>query len=65
MTEQELFNCYNTMGRVSSVDIATRYVIDGPGSNPGVGRRFVASVQTNTGFHPASCRMGVGSPSRG
>jgi len=30
------------------------------GSNPGVGVKFSASVQTGPGAHPASCTMGTG-----
>jgi hypothetical protein len=40
MGEQEYLNCYSTIGRDSSVGIATRYRLDGPGSSPGGGRDF-------------------------
>jgi len=42
----------------SSVGIATDYVLDGPGSNPG-GDEFFPPVQTGPGAHPASCKMGT------
>jgi hypothetical protein len=42
--------------RDSSVDIATRYWLDGWGSNPGGGEIF-ESVQTGPGAHPASFTM--------
>ena len=50
-------------GRDSSVGIATRYGLDGPGieSRRGGGARFSTSVQTCPGAHPASCTMGAGS----
>jgi hypothetical protein len=50
----------NNVGPDSSVSIATRYGLDGPGSNPG-GARFSAPVQTGPAAHPASCTMGTGS----
>ena len=37
------------MGRNGAVGIATRYGLDGPGSNPGWGARFSAPVQTGHG----------------
>ena len=50
------------MGRNSSVGIATRYGLDGPGiESRGGGARFSAPVQTVRGAHPASCTMGTGS----
>ena len=52
------------VGRDSSVDIATRYELDGPGDRIPVGARFFASVQTCPGAHPASYTMGTGSVSR-
>ena len=48
-------------GRVSSVGIATRFRLDGPGSNPG-GGEFSAPVQTGPGAHPASYTMGTSFP---
>ena len=49
------------VGRDSSVDIATRYGLDGPGIEFRCGARFSAPVQTDPGAHPASCTMGTGS----
>ena len=49
------------MGRDSSVEIATRYGLDGLGIASRWGARFSASVQTGPGAHPASCTMGAGS----
>jgi hypothetical protein len=46
------------VGRDSSVGIATRYGLDGPGieSGWGGGARFPAPVQTVLGAHPAPYR---------
>ena len=49
------------MGRDSSVGIATRYGLDGPGIETRWGARFSTLVQTGPGAHPASCTMGTGS----
>jgi hypothetical protein len=49
------------MGRDSSVGIATRYGLDGPGIASRWGRGFSASVQTGPGAHPASYTTGTGS----
>jgi hypothetical protein len=51
--------------RHSSVCIATRYGVDGPGIEFRCGVRFSAAVQTGPGVHPASYTMGIGSSSRG
>ena len=61
--ETNFFEKYNTtcMGRDSSVGIATRYGLDGPGDRIPVGARFSTPVQTGPGAHPASCTMGTGS----
>ena len=48
-------------GRDSSVGIATRYGLDGPGIESQWGARFSAPVQTGPGAHPASYTMGTGS----
>jgi len=52
-------------GRDSSVGIATRYELDGPGSNPGGGGgggvRFSAPVQTGRVAHLVSCTIDRGS----
>ena len=47
--------------RDSSVGIATRYGLDGPGIESRWGARFPAPVQTGLGAHPVSCTMGTGS----
>jgi len=49
------------MGRDSSVGIATRYGLDGPGIIFPVEARFSAPVQTDPGDHLASYNMGTGS----
>ena len=49
------------MRRDSSVDIATRYGLDGPGIEWVVGARFSAPDQTDPGAHPDSYTMGMGS----
>ena len=45
--------------RDSSVNIATRYGLEGPGDRIQVGARFSAPVQTGREAHPASCKMGT------
>ena len=45
------------MGRDSSVGLATRYRLDGPGIESRWGERFSAPVQTGPEAHPASCTM--------
>ena len=47
------------MGRDSSVGIATRYGLDGPGIESRWGARFSVSVQTDPGAHPDSYTMGT------
>ena len=47
--------------RDSSVGIATRYGLDGPGIEFRWGARFSAPVQTGPEAHPTSCTMGSGS----
>jgi len=47
-------------GPGSSVDIATDYGLDGPGSNPG-GDEIFSPVQTGPRAHPAFCKMSIGS----
>jgi hypothetical protein len=49
------------VGRDSSVGIATRYGLDGPGVESRLGARFSAPVQTGPGAHPAAYTMGTGS----
>ena len=54
--------------RVSSVSIATRYVLDSTGIESSWGARFSALVQTVPGAHPASvtgCFPRVNRPVRG
>ena len=48
-------------GPNSSVGIATRYGLDGPGIESRWGTRFSAPVHTGPGAHSASCTMGTGS----
>ena len=50
-----------SMGRVSSVGIATAYGLDGPGIQSRWGARFSAPIQTGLEAHPASYTMGTGS----
>ena len=45
----------------SSVGIATRYGLGGPGIESRWGSRFFAPVQTGPGAHPAYSTMGTGS----
>ena len=47
-------------GRDSSVGIATRYGLDGPGIESRLRARFSAPAQTCPGAQPASCTMGTG-----
>ena len=47
-------------GRDSSVGIATRYGLDGPGIESRWGARFSAPVRTGPGAYPASYTMGSG-----
>ena len=50
-----------TGSRDSSVGIATRYGLDGPGIESRWRARFFAPVQTGSEAHPASYKMGTGS----
>jgi hypothetical protein len=47
------------MGRDSSVGIATRYELGGPGIESQWGAKFSAPVQTGPGALPASYTMGT------
>ena len=47
--------------RDSSVGIATRYGLDGPGIQSRWGARFYAPLQTGPGAHPSFFTMGTGS----
>jgi hypothetical protein len=49
------------VGRDSSVGIATRYELDGPGFESRCSARFPAPVQTGPGTYPASYTIGTGS----
>jgi hypothetical protein len=49
------------VGRDSSVGIATRYGLNGPGIESRWGARFSAPVKTVPGAHPASYKMSTGS----
>ena len=53
-----------TVGRISSVGIATRYRLDSRKSNPGGGEIF-STRPDRSSAHPASYIMGTGSLSRG
>jgi hypothetical protein len=59
----EVFVCVITenVGWDSSVGIATRYELDGPGIESRWRARFSAPVQTGPGAYPASCTMCTGS----
>jgi hypothetical protein len=52
--------CFTVVGRDSSVGIATRYGLDGPGVES-LWERDFPPVQTGPGAHPAFCTMGTGS----
>ena len=47
------------MGRASSVGIATRHELDGPGIESLLGARFSAPVHHGPGAHPAFCTVGT------
>jgi len=49
------------MGHDSSVGIATRYGLDGPGIESWWGARFSQPAQTGPRAHPPSYTMGTGS----
>jgi hypothetical protein len=49
------------MGRSSTVSVATRYGMEGPGIESRFWARFCAPVQTGPGVHPVSYTMGTGS----
>jgi len=52
------------MGIDSSVGIATRYRLDGPGIESWWGARFFATLQTGPGAHPAPNKVGTESLSQ-
>ena len=49
------------LSRDSSVGVATRYGLDGPGIESRWGSRISAPVQTSSGSHPVPYTMGTGS----
>jgi hypothetical protein len=51
----------HSAGRDSSVGIATRYGLDGPGIESRWGARFSAPAQNGPGAQPASYKKGTGS----
>ena len=51
----------DTVGRDSSVGIATGYGLDGPGIESRWEARFSPPIQTGPGAHPAPYTMGTGS----
>jgi len=53
------------VSRGSSVDIAIRYGLDGPGIESPWGTIFSAPVQTGPGAHPAAYIMGIWCLSQG
>ena len=53
--------CLLIGGRYSSVGIAARYELDGPGIDSQWRAIFSAPFQTGPGAHPASYTMGTGS----
>jgi len=57
--------CRHIVGRDSSVVIATRYEVDGPGIETRWGARIPAPVQTVPGAHPVSCTIDTGYLPRG
>jgi len=50
-----------SLGRDSSVGIATPYRLEGSGIESGESEVFSAFVQTGSGAHPVSCKIGTGS----
>ena len=48
------------VGRDSSVGIATRYELNGPGIEPRWEATFSTPVQTGPEAHPPTCVMGTG-----
>jgi hypothetical protein len=53
------YHIIKTVGWESSVGIATRYRLDGPGIKTPRRQDFSAPVQTSPGAHPASSTMGT------
>jgi hypothetical protein len=69
VSDREIFRITNLIelcvDRDSSVGIATRYGIDGPGIGCRWRARVSVPVQTGPGAHPPLSKMGTGFPSRG
>jgi hypothetical protein len=63
-TYQHPGNCVLRLGRDSSVGIANRYGLDGPGIESPWGARILAPFQTGPGAQPASYKSSTGSLSR-
>jgi hypothetical protein len=55
----------HSLCRDGSVRDATRYGLDGPGIESRLGTRYSSPLQTGSRTHPAYCKMGTGSSSRG
>ena len=60
-SQQLLLHCQSSDGRDSSLGIAIRYGLNGPGIESPWEARFSAPVQTCRWAHPASCTTGTGS----
>jgi len=52
---------FSVVGRNSAVGVATRYGLDGRGTESRWGAKFSAPAQTGFGAHPASYKMSTGS----
>jgi hypothetical protein len=63
-TREFMYLYTHMLDRVSVIGIATRYGLEGVGSNPGEAR-FSAPMQTGSGTHSASRTLGTGSFPRG
>jgi hypothetical protein len=59
--DESLTVLISSEGRDSSVGIATRYGLDGPGIESRWGTRFSAPVETDPGTHPVFQTMDTGS----
>jgi hypothetical protein len=59
--EEQCVDYASAVGRDSSVGIATRYRLDGPGVESQRRARFDAPVHTGPGAHPTSYTLGTGS----
>ena len=54
-------SCHSSGSRDSSVGIAIRYGLDGPGIESRWGAKFSAPIEIGSEAHPASYRVGTGS----